>query len=155
MKLIRLVCPVILIFLYLNSFSQITYLPEGSKEYQLMERLEIKQGKFNNLIYSSVKPFSRKAVVKETEYADSLAQTGGVSLSKVDRYNLQSALMDNSEWVTSADTAAFRSKHPLWNTFFKTPPNFFEVNQKDFFLVVNPVIYFQAGGGNDGTKNML
>lgn len=155
MKLIRLVCPVILIFLYLNSFSQITYLPEGSKEYQLMERLEIKQGKFNNLIYSSVKPFSRKAVVKETEYADSLAQTGGVSLSKVDRYNLQSALMDNSEWVTSADTAAFRSKHPLWNTFFKTPPNFFEVNQKDFFLVVNPVIYFQAGGGNDGTKNLF
>ena len=51
--------------------------------------------------------------------------------------------MNNSEWVTGTDTSDFYSKKRLWNTFYKTKANLFEVNEKDFFLVVNPVFQQQ------------
>ena len=50
--------------------------------------------------------------------------------------------MNNSEWV-SGSQESFQSKHPIWNTIYKTKANFFEVNEKDFFLAVNPVLQFQ------------
>jgi len=50
--------------------------------------------------------------------------------------------MNNSEWVTGSKDS-FKSNHPLWNTFYKTKANFFEVNEKDFFMALNPVIQQQ------------
>lgn len=147
MRRIQLLCPSIFVLLSFQSFSQTTYLPEGSKAYPLIERLEIKQGKFSNLNFSSIKPFSRRSVVEKALYADSLAEAGQLELTAVDRYNLHALLMDNSEWVNTDDTTTFASKHPIWNTFYKTPPNLLEVNTKDFFLVVNPVVHFQLGTG--------
>ncbi|MBC7848833.1 MAG: hypothetical protein H7Y31_03815, partial [Chitinophagaceae bacterium] len=47
----------------------------------------------------------------------------------------------NSEWVTG-DRSSFQSKKPLWNTFYKTRANLVEVDQKDFFLALNPVFQF-------------
>ena len=37
----------------------------------------------------------------------------------------------------------------LWNTFYKTKANFLEVNEKDFFLAVNPVIQQQQSIESD------
>ena len=54
----------------------------------------------------------------------------------------QSLLMNNSEWV-SGNQESFLSKHPIWNTIYKTQANFLEVNEKDFFLVIDPVLQFQ------------
>src|SRR6476620_10888378 len=47
----------------------------------------------------------------------------------------------------------FNSKVPWFKTFYKTKPNLFEVNAKDFFLVINPVLQLSAGkeSGNDNT----
>ena len=38
-----------------------------------------------------------------------------------------------------------RSKHPLLNTFYKTPAHFYEVDVKDFYLRVNPMLHLAAG----------
>ena len=138
------------------SKAQTTYLPEGSKEYQFIDRLEIKQGNFSDLNYSTIKPYSRKAIVAEAEYLDSArlgysnSLTGddtqkkwaGLNLSRTDEYNLHSILMNSSEWV-GGSKESFLSKKPILKAFYVTKPNLLEVNVKDFFLAVNPVLSFQ------------
>jgi hypothetical protein len=124
------------------SLAQSTYLPQGNKHQPLLDRLEIRLQNYTDLNVSTLKPLSRRMVARAGEYADSLQKADGTLLSPVDQYNLRSLLMNNSEWV-QGDTTGFTSKKPIWNTFYKTRANFLEVNEKDFFLAVNPVIQQQ------------
>ena len=121
--------------------SQSTYFQEGSKENILLERLEIKAQKDTVLNFSFIKPFNRKWWVNRLEAirADSIQ----VSLTPIDRYNIERSLLNNLEWVTTG-RENMKSKKSLWNTFYKTPANLIEVNQPDFFLSVNPVLQLQA-----------
>lgn len=137
-----------------DTFCQTTYIPEGSKSYPLLNRLEIKQGKNSDLNFSTLKPFSRKYAVEAVEYADSLTRMGELDLTKVDKYDMQSLLMDNAEWV-SGDKEDFESEFPIFNVFYTTKPNLLEVDKKDFFLVVNPVISFQYGGGGNESQSLF
>lgn len=149
------------------SHAQTTYLPEGSKEYQFIDRLEIKQGNFTDLNYSTIKPYSRKAIVAEAEYFDSARlgysnsltdnqqnQWGGLNLSKVDEYNLHSILMNNAEWVTGPKES-FLSKKPVLKNFYVTQPNLLEVNVKDFFLAVNPVLSLQYNNESNNNETLF
>ena len=130
-------------------FSQSTYIPFGSKEYQLIDRLEIKLGKDTILNFSGIKPFSRKQLVTAIESINSQdsANPEYISLSEVDRFNMEGALANSSEWVTG-DKSAFDSRKPLLKTFFKTKGNLFEVDQKDFYLSINPVLQLKLGKEN-------
>jgi hypothetical protein len=158
--LLVFICPII-------AQAQTTYLPEGSKEYEFIDRLEIKAGKNTDLNYSTLKPYSRRAVVKEIEFLDTtrFAATDTffnqnqkdlavLNLSKIDEYNIHSILMNNSEWVTGSKET-FNSRKSIWNTFYKTKPNLFEVNNKDIFLVINPVINFQGGKESGNSENLF
>ena len=112
--------------------------------------MEIKQGKNTDLNFSTIKPYSRRAIVAEAEYSDSINHLNGFDLTPVDEYNLHSLLMNNSEWVTGSKES-FLSKKPVLKSFYVTQPNLLEVNTKDFFLAVNPVLSLQVGkeSGND------
>jgi len=140
----------------LFSFAQSTYLMQGAKEYQFLDRLEIKQGVNTNLNFSTLKPYNRKAIVSQAEYLDS-ARMGyidslsgqvmykpltDINLTSLDEYNLHSLLMNNTEWVTGPEED-FASKNPVLKSFYKTKVNMIEVKSKDFFLAVNPVFQFQ------------
>lgn len=137
---------VIILMLPVLGFSQSTYLPEGSKYEHFLDRLGILLQNNADLNGSTAKPMSRKLAVEVTEMADSLHKfypyDDYYHLSKTDQDNLQSLLMNNSEWV-SGSQASFQSKHPLWNSIYKTKANFLQVNEKDFFLAVDPVIQQQ------------
>jgi len=152
MQIIKSVITLLVFFSPLYIFSQTTYIPEGAKEYQFIDRLEIKQMTNPDLNFSSLKPYSRRAIVQDVEFADSINRLNADHLTPVDEYNLHSLLMDNSEWVTSSKES-FLSRKPIWNSLYVTKPNLFEVNAKDFFLAVNPVINFQFGSesGNNST----
>lgn len=145
LKLVVFVCP-------FTVAAQSTYLFQGAKETQFIDRLEIKQQTNTNLNFSGVKPFNRKHIVREAEFLDSArmgyADSAGVDkykewtdldLTEVDEYNLQSLLMNSSEWVT-VPKDGFKSKRPLLKNFYTTKANFLEVNNNDFFLAVNPVL---------------
>ena len=123
------------------AFSQSTYFQQGSKENILLERLEIKAQKDTVLNFSFIKPFNRKWWVNRLEAikADSIP----VSLTPIDKYNIDRSLLNNMEWVTR-DKENMKSKKNLWNTFYKTPANMIEVDQPDFFLSVNPVLNLQV-----------
>ena len=152
-KLLVFICPFV-------ATAQSTYLPEGDKGYHFIDRLEIKQQKNTDINFSSVKPYSRKYIVAEAEFLDSsrksisnsltVEDSKTLRLTKTDEYNLNSFFMNNTEWV-SGSKESFASKKPIFKTFYKTKPNLLEVNTKDFFLAINPILSFQAGKekGND------
>lgn len=81
--------------------------------------------------------------VQVVEEADSLHKTFPYdefyNWSDRDKYSMYQLLMNNSEWVTGSKES-FNSKVPWFKTFYKTKANFFEVNEKDFFLALNPVL---------------
>lgn len=147
-KLFVCICPVF-------SAAQSTYLNQGSKEQHFVDRLEIKQQTNTDLNFSTLKPLNRKYIVRQAEFLDSArlgyADSTGLdkykewtdlNLTPIDEYNLNSLLMNNSEWVTTPKES-FLSKKPFLKNFYTTKPNFLEVNNKDLFLVVNPVIQIQ------------
>ena len=144
-KLLVFICP-------FAATAQSTFLSQGDKGYHFVDRLEIKQQTNTNLNFSTLKPFNRKYIVRETEFLDSarlgFSDSTGVDkfkgwtdldMSEVDEYNMHSFLMNNSEWVTGPKES-FLSKKPILGGFYKTKPNMLEVNVKDFFLAVNPII---------------
>ena len=159
-KLLVFVCP-------FTAGAQSTYLPQGSKDDHFVDRLEIKQQKNTNLNFSSLKPFNRKAIVLEAQLLDSarmgykdssgvdkFKEFSDLSLTKVDEYNLRSLYMNNSEWVT-VPGQDFASKRPILKTFYTTKPNLLEVNVKDFFLVVNPVLQLSFSKEKDNNESIF
>lgn len=145
-------------------FSQTTtYLPQGTGEQVLLERLEIKAGTNPVLNFSKIKPYSRRQVIPVIEAyyrsgalaqaaanapagaVDALPDTvSGRRLTKLDLYNARQALEKNNEY----STLSFSSKKPVLKHFYQTPANALEVNTPDFFLAVNPVVQFVVGREN-------
>jgi len=155
MQIIKSFRVVFLFLLPLSVFSQTNYLQPGSKDYILLDRLEIKSAN-PNLNYSTIKPYSRKLIVKEVEGIDSLINSGdsnALALSKIDRYNIDHFLMNNSEW--SKPRESYVSKKAFFNTFYKTKGNLFEVNSDDFFLVINPLISYQQSVERGNAQNLF
>lgn len=143
MQIIKSIRTLVFLLFPFASFCQSSYLPLNTKDYQLLDRLEIKTGN-PNLNFSTIKPYNRRLVTKEVEDIDSIyaaGDSGSYNLTKVDEYNIQSFLMNNSEWSKPRDS--YNSKKPIFNTFYKTKGNLYEVNTQDFFLAVNPVIQYQ------------
>jgi len=131
------------LLLFLNFFktayTQTTYLPQGAKENVLLERMEIKLGTDSVLNFSKTKPWSRKQAIGHLSRLDS-----ALPLSKTDRYNFYSALVNNLEWAYG-NRENYASKKPIWKHFYKTPATLYEVTEPNFFLAVNPVFQYTVG----------
>ena len=136
----------IIFLLPVSGFTQSTFLPQGSKSDHFLERMEILLQTNPELNVFTPKPLSRKVAVRVAEMADSLHKYYPYDyfyrLSKVDQYNLNDLLMNNLEWVTG-NQDSFNSKKPFLDAFYKTKANFFVVNEKDFFLAIDPVLQEQ------------
>ena len=156
-KLFVFICPV-------AGFAQSTYLSQGSKDYHFIDRLEIKQQTNTDLNFSTLKPYNRKYIIQETGFLDSARfgytdSTGmdkykewtDLDLTPVDEYNMQSLFMNNSEWYKGSQED-FASRKPVLKAFYKTKTNFYEVNTKDFFLAVNPVLQLSFGKEQDNDE---
>src|SRR5215218_9706186 len=103
------------LFCFYSATAQTTYLPQGAKENVLLERMEIKAMTDSVLNFSKTKPYSRKQFISHLGRIDSLVQ-----LSKVDKYNLYSAMVNNLEWAYG-NREDYLSKKPFWKHFWKTP----------------------------------
>jgi hypothetical protein len=155
MQIIKTFTSYLVFLLPFTISAQSTYLPLGSKDYSLIDRLEIKSAD-PKLNYSTVKPYNRRLVVKEVELLDSLYKLNDYKaprLTPIDRYNIESFLMNNSEW--SAEREAYHSKKPIFNTFYKTKGNMLEVNQPNFFLAINPLFTYQQSYERNNDQNIF
>ncbi|HET6769856.1 MAG TPA: hypothetical protein VFH08_20750 [Chitinophagaceae bacterium] len=143
--LILILCPFF-------AFSQTTYLPQGDKQYILMERLEILGQKDSVLNFSKTRPFNRKLFFQSNFNPVDTSWP----LSKVDRHNLKSLWMNNFErfsYMTN-DKTGLDSKKPI-GRFYRTPANLYEVHVKDFDLIINPVFQFQYMKESDDDANLF
>ncbi len=163
MQIIKSLAKLVLFLIPFNTLCQSTYIPQGSKEYHMIDRLQIKQMRNTSLNFSAVKPYNRKYVVQEIEFLDSarrgfmdslgadrFSEWTDMNLSSIDEYNIRSILMNSSEWVTG-DRSGFESRRPILKHFYETRANMIEVNTPDFFLAVNPVLQLNLSfeKGND------
>src|SRR5258705_5851041 len=78
LKLLFFICPVV-------ATAQSTYLNQGSKDIHFVDRLEIKQQTNTDLNFSTVRPFNRKAIVRQAEFLDS-ARLGYADSTGKDKY---------------------------------------------------------------------
>jgi hypothetical protein len=152
--IIKTIARLVLLLFPAAVFSQSTYLPQGNKHEPLLSRLEILLQRNVDLNVTTVRPLSRKVALRIGAYADSVQQANPNLLSKVDQYNLQSLFMNNPEWV-EGDKTGFAGNRSLWKTFYRTKANFLEVDEKDFFLAVNPVIQQQQSIESDNSQRIF
>ncbi len=137
------------------SFAQSSHIPLGSKDYNLVDRLEIMSGD-PELMFSTIKPLNRRRTVAAVEKLDSAFRAGGagsMKLSAVDQYDINSMLVRNMEWSTPRES--FKSKKSLGKYFYTSPADLYQVNTKDFFLSVNPIIQYQQMFESGNTQNLF
>lgn len=148
----RLLCA-LLMATPLAGIAQSDNLALNSKDYILMDRLDVKLKHDSTLCFSTVKPFNRKTITERIFYIDSLDKAGAlpVQLSAVDRYDIRCFLMENSDLAPERYLDSFQIKHPILNTFYKTAAHMYSVDTKEFTLKADPVLNLQYGNANDGT----
>jgi hypothetical protein len=131
--------------------AQTTYIPLNSVEYNIIDRLETRSGSFSNELFMTTKPVMRKSVVNFLSEISKNSSTK--SLSKIDRYNISRSISKSGEWAEERN-GAINSKMSWFNTFYKKQPDFVHVNEDNFFLVVNPVISYQAAREQNNNNNL-
>ncbi|HMI67185.1 MAG TPA: hypothetical protein VK517_14165 [Cyclobacteriaceae bacterium] len=121
------------------ALSQSTNASLNEDYYHWIDRYEVKAGRVVPEIFTSVKPYKRKAIVA---FMDSLHTRDGVFTSRSDQFNYEYMRNDSWEW-SGAETNS--SKKPLLKKLYKKKSDFANVDIPDFDLHVNPVFYFGTG----------
>jgi hypothetical protein len=134
------------------SKSQSVFAPLNEDYYHLIDRYEIKRGKFSEGFHTSIKPYTRKGIV---QLVDSVWADNSIFLSSQDKFNLEYLQNDNWEWA-KPDTVG-KSRKPLWNTFYFRKADAYGISNDVLDLHVNPVFNFEMGvvDGKDQTRHVL
>lgn len=135
------------------SYAQNTYLPFGSEEYHLLNRLETKSGYLSDDLFLNTQPVSRKDAVRFL--VEEKSDFYQADWSNIDQYNINRALAISGEWIEPNSDGAADSKYPVFNTFYKKRSDLLYVNRNDFFLSVNPVLSFQGTYEKDNPRKSL
>jgi hypothetical protein len=145
----------ILIFCFSISYdlkAQSSFAPLNQDYYHLIDRYEIKRGKFSEGFHTTVKPYTRKGIV---QLVDSVWADTTIQLSKQDRFNLEYLQNDSWEWAKN-DTIG-NSRKPIWNTFYFKKADAYSDANKDFDIHISPVVNFEVGsveGKNQSTTTL-
>lgn len=135
-------------------FSQTTFLPLGDKQEIILNRLEIKAQNDSALNFSKTKPYSRETyveVVRRLLSGDSALD----NLTRVDEYYMKSLLKNNIEWLPEDIREQYKSKKRVGNTFYQYPAGLFEVHNKDFDLVITPLLNIGYMKENSNDQNLF
>ena len=89
----------VFVLLPFYSMAQTDNIELSDKQNRLIERLDIKLRNDSVLRFTTVRPWGRKRATERVERIDSLDKAGALEgvLTKVDRYNIRSMMMNNSE----------------------------------------------------------
>jgi hypothetical protein len=144
------------------SFGQSTFIPLNDDYYHLIDRLEIKRGKFSEGFHFNMKPFERKAVIALT---DSIDRERHIGLTHMDYATIKYLRNDSWEWTLgrkdtihgkSAPSALSRvgsiytpSPQRRGRTFFNYPADLYSIHNEDVDLHVNFVTNNYVGRENN------
>jgi len=137
----------------ITGYSQTTYLPSGSEEKNLLDRLETLSGGFSDLLFLSNQPLNRKDMVQYLFSEKSNFYNR--NLSNTDNYNINRAMNLSSEWLEGAALGTKTAGNGWANIFYKHA-DFIQVNQPGFFLAINPILSAEgAWQQNNGNSDAL
>ncbi|MDH5475660.1 MAG: hypothetical protein OEX22_08230 [Cyclobacteriaceae bacterium] len=115
-------------------WSQSTFIPNNKDYYHLVNRYEIKNGKMSESFHSSFRTYKRKNVAA---FTDSMEIS-----SKADQFNVAYLKNDNWEWVSNHTNIP---RKPFLKYFYRSKSDVYHVQNKNFDLHVNPVLYLSYG----------
>lgn len=125
--------------LYFNlGFTQSALIPLGNPSYHMLDRIEIRSGRFFNSIHTSVKPYRRDETIKELDTLKHVLP----SLSNADKFNIDYLSTDNF-LITPYDSSL--SKKPLLKYFYRHKASLLSHKSKHFYFSINPVLNFSTG----------
>ena len=123
-------------------YAQSTNASLNEDYYHWIDRYEIKTGRIAPELFTSVKPYKRKAIAA---FVDSINSRYGGFASQADQFNRQYLRNDNWEWSRSDEND---SEKPVLTHFYKKKSDFLHSDLPEFDIHVNPVFY--GAIGNDG-----
>lgn len=150
-------------FLYITQAAQgqSPFVPLNPDYYHLVDRMEIRQGRWAEGFHSSMKAYNRQSIIRLT---DSVEANLRYPLSKTDFFNLTYLRDDSWEWVTYKDTTnrttfdrvgPGESQRSFLGTFYRKKADFYSVQTPDFDLHVNPVFYYNFGKENNTSGRLF
>lgn len=147
MKYLSLEVLIIFIFVSFQSSAQSDYISLGARQYDLLDRLEIKLGNDSILNFSTVRPFDRRVITNRLEYVQSLVANHKISLSRVDLYNLDLTLKDNFNWRDHFSDSSLTLRS-VFSKSSLTHPVYLGIKTGDFSAYISPVLDLQLGKDN-------
>jgi len=162
---------------------QSSYIGFGNDAYHIYDRLEIKTG-INTPIHSSIKYFSRKDMVHfislveksgvelsekdlwEMQYllddsneyisdffTDEIYTSGDYEKKYVDSlfYTIEEKEISDK----SISRLSYKTRNPVLKYFYKTPANFFELDDQFLKMKINPVVNVKFGKDFNGNENIV
>ena len=141
----------VLLFALLPGFAiaQSTNAPLNEDYYHWIDRYEIKAGRVAPEVFTSVKPYRRKAIVA---FVDSLQAKDQVFTSRSDQFNFEYLRNDQWEW-SRAETST--SRKPFLKQLYKKKSDLLYVDIPEFDLHVSPVFCFGAGTDSRLDESLL
>jgi hypothetical protein len=131
----------------ISAVAQSSYAPLNEAYYHGIDRYEIRSGRLLPPVFTTVKPYKRSAIAAFVTAVDSLQ---GFT-SRADVFNRDFYNNDNWEFARPETNT---SRKPMLKHFYKKRSDFFYLDEPDFDLHVNPVLY--VGAGKDSrTADML
>jgi len=131
------------------SKAQSVFAPLNQDYYHLIDRYEIKRGKFSEGFHTTVKPYTRKGIV---QMVDSVLTDTSIYLSDRDKFNLE--YLQNDSWEWAKPDKIGKSRKPIWNTFYHRKADAYSSSNDVFDIHISPVVNFEVGSfeGRDGKK---
>ncbi len=149
MQFIKTLVRLFFLFVPCLAISQTTYLPQGDKANILLDRLEILGRSDSLLNFSKTKPFARKHIVNAVL---NRLNNDSSNISPVDHYNIASLFRNNNEYIPAGMIEMSRKSI---GKFYRTPANLYEVNIKDFYMAINPVIQYVVSKESDNDEHIF
>ena len=135
--------------------AQSDHIQLGSRQYDILDRLEIKLRTDSVLNFSAVKPFQRKSITQRLQYIKQLEADGKITLSKVDKYNIDLLLLDNFDQNPNLGDTTLKLKS-LFSKTIKTNPIYIGVKRGDFSFYITPAfINNPIGKDNNLTSGLF
>jgi len=157
MRFIKYLSFILVLVTTLISFSasaQSDYITLGDKQYDFLNRLDIKLVSDSVLRFTTVKPYNRMRVTQRVEYIDSIYKTGKAPfyLSKVDKYNMADLLQSNADVAVKEPVIPKRIK---FLGLYEMPQHAYFARTKGYNLVVDPVLYVQGGNSSVASNSLF
>jgi hypothetical protein len=139
---------VLLLFLIfpLAIIAQSTNASYNEDYYHWVDRYEVKAGRIVPELFTTLKPYKRSAIVA---FVDSLNAKDQVFTSSADQFNYAYFRNDNWEWSRSAMND---SKKPFAKKLYRKKSDLLFVDEPDFDLHVNPVLYLGLGKNTESLE---